>query len=265
MKRFTAMILALLLLLLCACGGTPTVQKSAVPAELTADTARPANAGEKIWLDVYYNASCTVTNAEGETLTIENGEAAGEIKVYQTAVEGYDVSPTFRCLVPYSSYFIFESADEVSRFMVAWDDSFFRDLDVSGARMAVLSVGGIYAEGEDMTYALCCNSADRSSLFCYMLGSGETKFSALMQDGQALLNGGSPYQAAINDHSVSSEPTAYLAVCTAEEGGESTLQLPSAEDTVEPLPTDDAGCLSFRRAHSEALRKLGATVEETQE
>lgn len=157
------------------------------------------DAGNNIWINVKLGASCTVTNGDGQTLIIDNGNAHGEIPVYQTYLSGFGTSICYNSyLVPYSDTFTFETSDQSSDFTVDWVTC-GRSFSGNGVRRAVLSLDGVYAEGENMTYALFANTEENPHQFYKAVGQNEEYVMLSTQDSHITIRATKPCETALND------------------------------------------------------------------
>lgn len=172
-------------------------------AQSSADTAVAATAdteqAKQIWISVDADSSCTVTNAEGEVLTLHDGAVSGTMEVYDTHFCGYDMMmQTDSYLVPYSSSFVFETTEEKNSFSVDWI-SHYCSLNAIGVRHAVLSESGITAEGRNMSYILSASVEDGAYRSYEAVGNSEAAVTMELLDGSARIHAKASYQASLFD------------------------------------------------------------------
>ncbi len=144
---------------------------------------------KETWIGVYYEYCITVTNAEGETLTIDRTEATGSIQVLEQKYQMMLYSPSI-CYykVPYSRSFCFTSdAPEVYCY-VGWDD-LFRDYTGSGAATVNISEQSIAASGASIDYVLCASAGIGTDRYYEVTGSEESLIALTLHDGYASAKG----------------------------------------------------------------------------
>lgn len=103
---------------------------------------------EETWIGVYSEYCVTVTNAEGETLTIDRTEASGSMQVLEQKYQMMLYSPSI-CYykVPYSRSFCFTSDDPEVYCYVGWDD-LYRDYTGSEEASIALTLHDDYASAK---------------------------------------------------------------------------------------------------------------------
>lgn len=174
---------------------------------------------EETWIGVYSEYCVTVTNAEGETLTIDRTEASGSMQVLEQKYQMMLYSPSI-CYykVPYSRSFCFTSDDPEVYCYVGWDD-LYRDYTGSGAATVNISEQSIAASGASLDYRLCA-SAGIGTDRCYeVTGSEEASIALTLHDDYASAKGQADF-----DFSLQSLLTdGFLASVHAEDGAYTEL------------------------------------------
>ena len=148
---------------------------------------------KETWIGVYAERCVTVTNAEGETLTIDRTEASGSMKILEQKYQMMLYSPSI-CYykVPYSRSFCFTSDDSEVYCYVGWDD-LYRDYTGSGAATVNITEQSIAAIGASLDYTLCASAGIGSYRYYEVTGSEESSITLTLGSDLASASGQSDY------------------------------------------------------------------------
>ncbi len=120
------------------------------------------------------NSNYTITNAEGETLTITDGLVGGTMPILQRTFFG-EASVTLRFKVPFSESFTFtcDNSDADNYYLVSWGEQ-FASADGTGMEAVMITQSNVQLTGDNMDYLVRYSFGPEASNKVYLSGSDET-------------------------------------------------------------------------------------------
>ncbi len=130
---------------------------------------------DSVWLNIVLrDSNYTITNAEGEKLTIADGLVGGTMPILQRTFFG-EASVTLRFKVPFSESFTFtcDNSDADNYYHVSWGEQ-FASADGTGMESVTITQSDVQLTGDNMEYQVRYSFAPEASYKAFLSGSNET-------------------------------------------------------------------------------------------
>ena len=134
------------------------------------------NDGKEVELDVYLtNANYTITNAEGETITITDGLYVGGTMPVLGRIFRGEGSVILTLTVPFSESFTFsgDNSERENFYRVIWGEQ-FSGAKGTGMEAVTITQSNVQLTGDNMEYLIRYSFAPEASYKAYLSGSDET-------------------------------------------------------------------------------------------